>query len=357
MRPLRPDAARLPRPWAAAGSVAMALAGGLAWAGPALGQYGAPQPGYGMPGPMPQGQAPQGQMLQGQLPMQGGMPNGMAPGGMPNGMAPGQPGAGAGWNGGFAQQQMPQQQMPQQQPGPFGMAPPGNGYGQPNAGPGNPQAQLAALDAMERQDFGVPPSTGLHGGAMHAPTPAQVPGAQVITTMQLVQLVQSGARPVVVDVLGGQQSLPGAIPASMGGAGGSFQDGNQAQFVGLLQQATGGDTSRPVVVYCLNPHCWLSYNAALRAVNGGFTRVYWYRGGIETWSQVGLPVMASAQRQAPDTSGGNGPGGYGPGMAGPGTPGPNMGQMMAPPGQFAPNGGQQQGGFGMGGWNGGRPTQ
>jgi PQQ-dependent catabolism-associated CXXCW motif protein len=202
---------------------------------------------------------------------------------------------------------------------------------------------------------------------MHAPTPSQVPGAQVITTMQLVQMVQGGARPVIVDVLGGQQSLPGAIPAAMGGAGGSFQDGNQAQFVGLLQQATGGDTSRPVVVYCLNPQCWLSYNAALRAVNGGFTRVYWYRGGIETWSQVGLPVMASAQRPGFDTSGGNPPGGMpgsfgqGPGMQTPNIQGPGMqGPGMQAPGQFGQGGGQQPGGFGMGspgGWNGGRPSQ
>jgi PQQ-dependent catabolism-associated CXXCW motif protein len=238
---------------------------------------------------------------------------------------PGQvpPGMGGGF-GGMGQA------FPQQQPG-FGGAP-GGMPGQPGqfgaAQPFNPQSAmgnpLAALEAYERQDFGVPPSTMLHGGAMHAPTPTQVPGGQVITTAQLVQMVQGGMRPVIVDVLGSQQSLPGAIPAPMGGAGGSFQDGNQAQFVGLLQQATGGDPSRPLVIYCLNPQCWLSYNATLRAVNAGFRQVLWYRGGIESWAQAGLPLMAAGQQ--PGFGAGGMPGAPAmPGMAAPGFTGAGPG--------------------------------
>jgi rhodanese-related sulfurtransferase len=38
----------------------------------------------------------------------------------------------------------------------------------------------------------------------------------------------------------------------------------------------------------------MSYNAALRAVNLGYTQVFWYRGGIEAWQLAGLQV---AQRQ------------------------------------------------------------
>lgn len=30
----------------------------------------------------------------------------------------------------------------------------------------------------------------------------------------------------------------------------------------------------------------MSYNAALRAINMGFTQVYWYRGGVEAWRQA-----------------------------------------------------------------------
>ena len=48
----------------------------------------------------------------------------------------------------------------------------------------------------------------------------------------------------------------------------------------------------PVVVYCQSTHCWMSYNAALRAINMGYSNVLWYRGGIEAWQAAGLPVAS-----------------------------------------------------------------
>jgi 3-mercaptopyruvate sulfurtransferase SseA len=39
----------------------------------------------------------------------------------------------------------------------------------------------------------------------------------------------------------------------------------------------------------------MSYNAALRAINLGYTNVLWYRGGIEAWQQAGLPVQPAQQ--------------------------------------------------------------
>ncbi len=42
----------------------------------------------------------------------------------------------------------------------------------------------------------------------------------------------------------------------------------------------------------LSRECWVSYNAALRAINAGYTNVLWYRGGIEAWKAAGLPTLA-----------------------------------------------------------------
>jgi rhodanese-related sulfurtransferase len=42
-----------------------------------------------------------------------------------------------------------------------------------------------------------------------------------------------------------------------------------------------------VAFFCAGPRCWLSYNAALRAVRLGYRRVLWYRGGIEAWGAGG----------------------------------------------------------------------
>jgi len=36
-------------------------------------------------------------------------------------------------------------------------------------------------------------------------------------------------------------------------------------------------------------------NAALRAINLGYTKVLWYRGGVEARQQAGLPLQSSGQ--------------------------------------------------------------
>ncbi|MFN4090335.1 MAG: rhodanese-like domain-containing protein [Alphaproteobacteria bacterium] len=171
------------------------------------------------------------------------------------------------------------------------------GWGQ-SPGPGGPAAgrmdgpDLDALERSERQDFGVPPPRGLHAGAMHGPTPTEIPGGRLVTTKELVGLFQNpGNRPAVFDVLGGPQVLPNAMPAVAAAQAGSFDDPVQKQLDAYLQQVTGGNRDVPLVFYCLNPQCWMSYNAALRAIRLRYSNVLWYRGGIEAWQQAGLPVQ------------------------------------------------------------------
>jgi PQQ-dependent catabolism-associated CXXCW motif protein len=77
-----------------------------------------------------------------------------------------------------------------------------------------------------------------------------------------------------------------------GGLPGSYFDANQQQFVQQLGQATGGDTARPLVFFCLGAACWESYNAMLRANAAGYTQLDWYRGGLAAWQEAGLPMQA-----------------------------------------------------------------
>jgi rhodanese-related sulfurtransferase len=155
---------------------------------------------------------------------------------------------------------------------------------------------LDALMVAERQDFGIAPVSALHDGAMHGPTPASIPGGQVITTKGLVELIRGGKVPVLtLDVLGGSEMIQGAVYAVPASQPGTFNDQTQQQFGQFLQQATGGNKEHPIVLYCLSPECWMSYNASLRAINLGYTNVLWYRGGIESWKKAGLPVQRSTR--------------------------------------------------------------
>lgn len=191
-------------------------------------------------------------------------------------------------------------------PGGFGggggtmMPAPNTGGGNPGFGGGaqqpDPNAaiiqQLQQMAQLELQDYGVQPTQQLHDGAMHGPTPSSIPGARVTTTAELFQLVMSNQQPYLLfDVLGGDQTLPGAIPAVNAAQPGSFQDQAQQGFSQFLQQVTGGRQDAALIFYCASTQCWMSYNAALRAANLGYRNVLWYRGGLEAWNYAGLPTM------------------------------------------------------------------
>ena len=163
---------------------------------------------------------------------------------------------------------------------------------------------LAALPlrADEAADHGVPPQSALRAAEHHAPTPLTAPGARTVATAELRRILQAEPRPVLIDVLGGDghATLPGAAWLPGAGRGESFEDGLQQRLGQALAVLTGGDRARPVVFYCASAQCWLSYNAALRAVRLGYGSVLWYRGGIEAWGASGgalEPPRLSWQRQ------------------------------------------------------------
>ena len=159
-------------------------------------------------------------------------------------------------------------------------------------------ASLDQMVQMERQDLGVPPAKQLHAGAMHGPTPASIPGRQVVTTKGLIGLVQGQQVPYILfDVLGQPEALPNAVPAAWLSQPGSFNDAAQQQAVQMLAQRTQGRKDVALVFYCLSRECWMSYNAALRAINAGYTNVLWYRGGIEAWKMAGLPTQQAGPVQ------------------------------------------------------------
>ena len=158
------------------------------------------------------------------------------------------------------------------------------GYAQPQGN--NP-------DSGENADFGVPPQSQLRDGdSLHAPTPLSIPGGQVIGTRQLSELLGDAQRNALVfQVHGSQQTLPNAISAGPASQGGSFNDDTQRGFGEFLQRTVGGDMARPLVFYCASNYCWMSYNAALRAINLGYRNVLWYRGGLDAWTHAGLSTQ------------------------------------------------------------------
>jgi PQQ-dependent catabolism-associated CXXCW motif protein len=110
-----------------------------------------------------------------------------------------------------------------------------------------------------------------------------------MTTTALRDMLSSGAKPLLIDVLGGSTSLPTAVTLAGAGEGSGLEDQVQNKLARALSVLTNGDRTRTVVIFCLSKMCWLSHNVVVRAVALGYTSVYWYRGGRTAWREAGLP--------------------------------------------------------------------
>jgi PQQ-dependent catabolism-associated CXXCW motif protein len=136
-----------------------------------------------------------------------------------------------------------------------------------------------------------------------APVPATLQGARVVTTDEAEKLWREGGA-IFVDVLPRppkpelpegtlwqeppHSDIPGSVWIADVGYGGLTPE-MESFFRDSLAELTGGDASRPLLIYC-RANCWMSWNAAKRAVGWGYSNVIWYPGGIEDWEAAELPL-------------------------------------------------------------------
>ena len=153
-----------------------------------------------------------------------------------------------------------------------------------------------AVYANEDKDAGISAFTSLKSGQLHEPTPSNTSVAKTISTATFVEMLSSATKPLVLDVLEpGGDFQKAVIPSAIWIRGAGVFDENwnrtiEDNFSKLMTDlAPRGDT--PIVVYCLSWECWLSYNALLRLFNQGYSNLYWYRGGLESWQKAELPTI------------------------------------------------------------------
>jgi PQQ-dependent catabolism-associated CXXCW motif protein len=137
-----------------------------------------------------------------------------------------------------------------------------------------------------------------------APTPATLSGARVVTTAEAHRL-WSDKQAVFIDVLPQAPrpanlpetvlwrdkprfDIPGSIWLPDTGYGALAPEVERYFFDGL-GRANGGDKRKAVLFYCQR-NCWMSWNAAKRAQQAGYTNVIWYPDGTEGWSEESYPL-------------------------------------------------------------------
>lgn len=158
---------------------------------------------------------------------------------------------------------------------------------QPSAGQGMPALPAGAFD--ELKDFGVPPTSLLFSSPYRGPTPVKHTRADVITTADLVKLINNEKSILIIDTSGLRDTLPIAYPLPDAGQDGSVADHLQGALDDWLKKKTGGQRNAPIVFMGAGMNDRSAYNGALRAGTLGW-RAYWYRGGMEAWTANGLPT-------------------------------------------------------------------
>ncbi len=141
-------------------------------------------------------------------------------------------------------------------------------------------------------------------GAVNGPVPATLRGGTVIRAKEFAALLKQ-RQAVVVDVSNSQQRpeklapqavwmppphpvIPGSLWIAGAGAG-AIDPAVEEIYRQRLAEATANNLDHPIVVYC-HERCWLSWNAAKRAIRYGYRKVYWFPDGIEGWRAAGLPT-------------------------------------------------------------------
>jgi len=92
----------------------------------------------------------------------------------------------------------------------------------------------------------------------------------------------------------------------VGAGSGQFFTSEQLRFATALEKTHRGDKARPIVFLCLNSECWLSYNAALHAVEAGYRDVICTEAARMSWrarvSTGRRPTASPGNRIAPARS-------------------------------------------------------
>jgi PQQ-dependent catabolism-associated CXXCW motif protein len=148
----------------------------------------------------------------------------------------------------------------------------------------------------------VPEPAGYRLDHYSGAVPDTLRGASVVNTATLAQMIRARQNLVLIDVLPAplppadarpglprmplpHRDIPGSLWLPEVGRG-ALSPQTEAWFRAQLRTATGGRTDRPVVFYC-RANCWMSWNAAKRAVSYGYTQVIWYPDGADGWQAAG----------------------------------------------------------------------
>lgn len=163
----------------------------------------------------------------------------------------------------------------------------------------------AAARAESPPEPDVPEPQGYRTDEYRKPVPKTLAGAKGVLTAEAGKGLMDQAHAVFIDVYPHapkppnlpastvwreppHRSIKGAVWVPNVGYG-KISDETQAFFSAELTRLTASDPSKPIVFFCLRD-CWMSWNAAKRAMTMGYTTVYWLPDGSDGWEEAGYDL-------------------------------------------------------------------
>jgi PQQ-dependent catabolism-associated CXXCW motif protein len=159
---------------------------------------------------------------------------------------------------------------------------------------------VASVSAQERP---AEPE-GYRTGDYRSPVPVTLAGARVLTTAEAEQIWRDKAG-AFIDVLPRapkpanlpagtvwrdkpRPDIPGSIWLPDTGYGRLAASTEDYLRRGLARAAHGNEATL-LVIYC-QENCWMSWNAAKRALSYGYRNVAWFPDGTDGWERASLPL-------------------------------------------------------------------
>ena len=168
-------------------------------------------------------------------------------------------------------------------------------------------AATLAWTGQARAQEKPPEPEGYRTDNYRAPVAATLAGARVLATEQADEIWRSGSA-AFIDVLPRPPkppnlpagtiwrdkprfNIPGSIWLPDTGYG-ALAPATEDYLRDGLARASGGNNAKLLVFYC-QADCWMSWNAAKRALSYGYSNVAWYPDGTDGWQRANLPLADS----------------------------------------------------------------
>ena len=113
--------------------------------------------------------------------------------------------------------------------------------------------------------------------------PEQLDGTTRVSAEELIELVETAPDLVIIDARKFSDHAKGWIEGSISLPNTETNEASLAKHIPTK--------STPVLFYCNGVKCGRSSESAKIALSLGYSKIYWFRGGMDEWETKGYPVI------------------------------------------------------------------